>query len=62
MLLILQWNDELVGQSAGMALFDAIGSTEKTAHINPGGHVRTPLFERDSYEAFFRRHLGVPEG
>jgi pimeloyl-ACP methyl ester carboxylesterase len=60
-LLILQWNDELVGQSAGMALFDAIGSTEKTAHINPGGHVNTPLFERDAYDAFFLRHLGRPE-
>ena len=61
-LLVLQWNDELVGQSAGMALFDAIGSAEKTAHVNPGGHVQTPLFERDSYEAFFRRHLGAAEG
>ena len=61
-LVILQWNDELVGQSAGIALFDAIGSAEKTAHINPGGHVGTPLFERYSYDAFFLRHLGRPEG
>ena len=60
-LLVLQWNDELVGQSAGIALFDAIGSAEKTAHINPGGHVQTPLFERDSYDAFFRRHLGAAD-
>jgi pimeloyl-ACP methyl ester carboxylesterase len=55
--LVLQWNDELVGQAAGLALFDAIGSTEKTLHINPGGHVEIPLFERDAYEAFFLRHL-----
>ena len=27
-------------------------------HVNPGGHVETPLFERDDYEAFFLRHLG----
>ncbi len=57
-LLVLQWNDELVGQQEGLALFDAIGSSEKTAHIHPGGHVETPLFERDAYEAFFLRHLG----
>ncbi|MGH9921087.1 MAG: alpha/beta hydrolase [Nitrososphaerales archaeon] len=57
-LLVLQWNDELVGQTSGLALFDAIGSTEKTSHINPGGHVQIPLFERDAYEAFFLRHLG----
>jgi alpha-beta hydrolase superfamily lysophospholipase len=57
-LLVLQGNDELVDQTAGLALFDAIGSSEKTVHINPGGHVEIPLFERDAYEAFFRRHLG----
>ncbi len=57
-LLVLQWNDELVGQQEGLSLFDAIGSMEKTAHIHPGGHVETPLFERDAYEAFFLRHLG----
>jgi pimeloyl-ACP methyl ester carboxylesterase len=60
-LLILQWNDELVSQAGGLALYDAIGSTEKTAHINPGGHVQTPMFERDAYDAFFLRHLGRPE-
>jgi dienelactone hydrolase len=57
-LLVLQWNDELVAQKSGLALFDAIGSTEKTVHINPGGHVQIPLFERDAYEAFFLRNLG----
>ncbi len=58
-LLVLQWNDELVGQASGLALFEAIGSTEKTLHVNPGGHVQIPLFERDAYEAFFLRHLGA---
>ncbi|HEX5266919.1 MAG TPA: hypothetical protein VFW24_09100 [Acidimicrobiales bacterium] len=33
---------------------------EKTMHVNPGGHVQIPLFERDAYEAFFARHLGRP--
>lgn len=58
-LLVLQWNDELVAQASGLALFEAIGSSEKTAHVNPGGHVQIPLFERDAYEAFFLRHLGA---
>jgi pimeloyl-ACP methyl ester carboxylesterase len=57
-LFVYQWDDELVGRQAGLALFDAIGSAEKTMHINPGGHVQIPLFERDAYEAFFARHLG----
>jgi pimeloyl-ACP methyl ester carboxylesterase len=60
-LLVLQWHDELVRREDGLALFDAIGSVEKTAHLNPGGHVETPLFERDAYEAFFSRHLGLPD-
>jgi dienelactone hydrolase len=58
-LLILQWDDELVSRATGLALFDALGSKEKVAHINPGGHVQTPAFERDAYDAFFLRHLGV---
>jgi pimeloyl-ACP methyl ester carboxylesterase len=57
-LFIFQWDDELMNRESGLALFDAIGSEEKTMHINPGGHVATPLFERDAYEAFFSRHLG----
>jgi pimeloyl-ACP methyl ester carboxylesterase len=58
-LLVLQWNDELVAQKSGIALFDAIGSTEKTLHVNPGGHVQIPLFEMEAYETFFLRHLGL---
>jgi len=57
-LFVFQWDDELMTRESGLALFDAIGSKEKTMHINPGGHVATPLFERDSYNAFFKRHLG----
>jgi dienelactone hydrolase len=56
-LFVFQWDDELMTRESGIALFDAIGSKDKTMHVNPGGHVATPLFERDSYEAFFHRHL-----
>ena len=57
-LLVLQWDDELVGRQSGLALFDEIGSGDKTLHVNPGGHVEIPLFERDAYEEFLLRHLG----
>jgi dienelactone hydrolase len=57
-LFVFQWHDELMSRQSGIDLFDALGSTEKTMHVNPGGHVAIPLFERDSYDDFFRRHLG----
>jgi dienelactone hydrolase len=58
LLFVFQWHDQLVGHEAGIALFDAFGSREKTMHINPGGHTGIPEFERESYERFFLRHLG----
>jgi hypothetical protein len=56
-LFLNQSDDELMTRAAALALWDAFGSSEKTMHINPGGHVQVPRFERDSSEAFFRRHL-----
>jgi dienelactone hydrolase len=54
---VLQWDDELVDRDAGIALFDALGSRQKTLHVNPGGHLGIPMFERDSWERFYTRHL-----
>jgi hypothetical protein len=54
---VLQWDDEIVLRDSGLALFDAIGSAEKTLHANPGGHMDVPMFEVDSSERFFARHL-----
>lgn len=59
-LFLIQRDDELMTIEAALALWDAFGSKEKTMHLNPGGHVQVPKFERDSSEAFFRRHL-LPE-
>ena len=56
-LFLNQWDDELMTRDASVALWDALGSTEKTMHVNPGGHVQVPRFERDASELFFRRHL-----
>lgn len=39
-------------------LWDCLGSTEKTMHINPGPHVGIPAFERQASVEFFARHLG----
>jgi dienelactone hydrolase len=58
-LFLFQWDDELIARDAGLRLFDAIGSTDKTLHVNPGGHVQVPVFENESAESFFVRHLGA---
>ncbi|MFC8734219.1 dienelactone hydrolase family protein [Luteimicrobium sp. NPDC057192] len=57
--LALQWDDEGNPRDAVLALYDALGSVEKTLHANPGGHFRVPMFEIDSAVRFFARHLGV---
>lgn len=57
-LFVLQWHDELINREHGLALYDALGSREKTLHVNPGGHGEVPDFEQDACERFFARHLG----
>jgi hypothetical protein len=59
---LLQWDDELVSRESGLALFDAFGSAEKTLHANPGRHAEVPVFEVDSSQRFFTRHLGKGDG
>jgi pimeloyl-ACP methyl ester carboxylesterase len=56
-LFLFQANDELMTLESGVELFKAFGSKEKTMHLNPGGHVQTPAFERKAAEDFFARHL-----
>lgn len=56
---VFQWSDPVAPSDRGIALFEAFGSEEKTMHINPGGHLEIPNFERHGWEAFFKRHLGV---
>ena len=54
---VFQWDDELATREAGLAMYDAFASEEKSLHVNPGGHVERPAFEDASQEAFFLRHL-----
>jgi len=56
---LLQWDDDLVPRDAGLAVFDALASREKTLHVNPGQHADMPSFELDSAERFFTRHLAT---
>src|ERR1700722_18295315 len=55
---LVQWDDERVPRAQSLALFDALGSAEKTLHANPGKHGEVPAFELDSTLRFFARHLG----
>ncbi|WP_441245531.1 alpha/beta hydrolase family protein [Kitasatospora sp. McL0602] len=54
----LQWDDEHIPREAGLALFDAFASKEKTLHANAGRQGELPRFEADSAVRFFARHFG----
>jgi dienelactone hydrolase len=54
----LQWDDEHIPREAGLALFDAFASSEKTLHANAGRHKELPRFEADSAVRFFVRQFG----
>ncbi|MBO8200145.1 alpha/beta hydrolase [Streptomyces smyrnaeus] len=55
---LVQWDDERVPRDQSLSLFDALASTEKTLHANPGKHGEIPGFELESTLRFFARHLG----
>ncbi|MEV5751340.1 alpha/beta hydrolase [Actinoallomurus sp. NPDC052308] len=55
---LLQWDDDRVPRDQGLALFDALASSDKTLHANPGKHGEVPEFETDSALRFFTRHFG----
>lgn len=55
---LVQWDDERMPRAQSLALFDAIGSAEKTLPANPGKHGDLPRFEMDDSLRFFARHLG----
>jgi dienelactone hydrolase len=54
---LVQWEDERIPREQSLALFDALGSAEKTLHANPGKHGELPSFETDSSLRFFVRHF-----
>ena len=54
---VFQWDDPIRTREYGLALFDAFGSSDKSMHIYPGGHLDTPLSEVASWDGFFKRYL-----
>lgn len=52
-----QWDDPIRSREYGIALFNAFGSSDKSMHINPGGHTEIPATEIESWDTFFQRHL-----
>ncbi|MET7639897.1 alpha/beta hydrolase [Streptomyces sp. NPDC005438] len=56
---LVQWDDERVPRARSLALFDALGSTEKSLHANAGRHGELPSWELDSAVRFFARHLSA---
>ncbi len=58
-LFIVQWDDELVKRTDALALFDTLGSQDKSMHVNPGPHVAVPLEEIEASERFFAKYLGA---
>jgi cephalosporin-C deacetylase-like acetyl esterase len=54
---LVQWDDQMVAREESLALFDALASTQKTLHANPGKHGDVPSFEVDSSLRFFAQHL-----
>jgi hypothetical protein len=58
-LFLVQWDDELVKRTDALTLFDTLGSTDKTMHVNPGVHVAVPAHEIQASEEFFAKYLGA---
>jgi dienelactone hydrolase len=56
-LFLVQWDDELIKRTDALALFDTIGTKDKTMHVNPGLHSSVPAFEIQASEDFFAKHL-----
>lgn len=54
---VFQWDDAVASREGGIDLFNAFASKEKTMHINPGGHMDIPNFERTAWYEFFTRHM-----
>jgi len=58
-LFLVQWDDELIKRTDALALFDTLGSKQKTMHVNPGLHSAVPPAEFKASEEFFAKYLRV---
>jgi hypothetical protein len=56
-LFLLQWDDELFRRDRVLELFEAIGSTDKRLHAQPGAHASVPAEEFTHSVDFLVKHL-----
>jgi dienelactone hydrolase len=56
-LFVMQWDDELFARDAVLALYDALGPTDKRLYANPGGHAEVPAHVRAATAAFIVEQL-----
>jgi dienelactone hydrolase len=54
---LVQWDDERIPRDQSLAVFEALGSAEKTLHASPGSHMDLPRSEADDSLRFFARQL-----
>jgi hypothetical protein len=54
---LLPWDDLEIDRESGIALWDAIGSEEKSLHVFPGPHQRVPTYEAEDSARFLANHL-----
>jgi len=60
-LFLVQWDDELIARDSALALFDRLGSPDKTLHASPGKHVAVPQAEVAATESFLAMRLVAAE-
>lgn len=60
--MLLQWDDESGNRDQALAVFDVLGSPQKTLQANVGGHLGVPEFAGEDAQRFLERHLGVAAG
>jgi dienelactone hydrolase len=56
-LFLQQWHDEFFSRQQVLDLFDAIGSSDKRLHVQPGAHAAVPPEEFEHSVQFLKRHL-----
>ena len=54
---VVAWDDPEIPRDGGVALFEALGSTVKALHANPGSHRHIPAVESEESARFLARHL-----
>lgn len=60
--MLLQWDDETNDRDDALALYDALGSSEKTLTANLRGHTGVPAHAGEAATAFLVRHLTAAQG